>query len=723
MARSTSKPKDRRADGTGYDENDSRKTVAQAARDIVHLLRDIERGLRVRAEVQSPDTIIKKLEEECKKSRKPRVVDCDDQNGSIETVQDIRTKIKVRTPRSTTPRSLSRESYNPLGVLKDEVERAKSERKTFTVKGNFPAIRRALLTRGWVEKYHPSYRAAEATKYRHFDVNELVALLRDKEAADVCRKLIKSKLLRDHQVDLYWDAGFDAFKECSDSKKLTLINKIRRHPCSYTSKQGLWQIMRDAHWYHIPGAALVRHPRSYLLAKDGDTGGFVEDFHLTAAASLLKWAVLNSATKRCKLVSVSGKIPMETFEFAVTECYKRVKRFKHQDIDQEVAEAAEREWHDFLVHFSKVVHVGNHFRIPNGDVDADEIASDMVQKSTFLLNELRKYSQSLDADGLMNIWILKPVNGSRGVGIHMCRTLDSVLNVTKANPNRRYVVQKYIEKPLLVHNTKFDIRQWFLVSATAPLTIWMYRVCYLRFSSQTYDLRKLHESIHLTNNSVQVKYARGTHKDPILPSYNMWDSEKFKNYLSDIGYPTVFDLVIYEGMKQGVVAAVMASRDKLDKRKNCFELYGADFILTEDFRPWLLEINSNPALQASTPVTARLCPQVLEDVIKVVVDQATGTTGNFELVYVDKGDVVIAKGRLAGQLKVLGEPLGAEYFSGDLNIGHPTETTPDVDPFLAETGAKIGVVLNRLLAIVKAERLKRKRTKDKDAIKTQAAAI
>ena len=45
-------------------------------------------------------------------------------------------------------------------------------------------------------------------------------------------------------------------------------------------------------------------------------------------------------------------------------------------------------------------------------------------------------------------------------------------------------------------------------------------------------------------------------------------------------------------------------------------MYGADFMLTEDFRPWLIEINSSPSMSYSTPITATLCEQVLEDSIK-----------------------------------------------------------------------------------------------------------
>lgn len=61
---------------------------------------------------------------------------------------------------------------------------------------------------------------------------------------------------------------------------------------------------------------------------------------------------------------------MRSFDFAVAECYKYIKKEKHQDIDEEIRDALEVEWNEFLNHFNKIIHMDNHFKLPDKNINA-----------------------------------------------------------------------------------------------------------------------------------------------------------------------------------------------------------------------------------------------------------------------------------------------------------------------------------------------------------------
>ena len=72
---------------------------------------------------------------------------------------------------------------------------------------------------------------------------------------------------------------------------------------------------------------------------------------------------------------------------------------------------------------------------------------------------------------------------------------------------KSFIIQKYMEKPLLYNKRKFDIRSFVLVNVNNNIMkAYWYQEFYIRTSSVNYVLENLdNRMIHLTNDSVQKK--------------------------------------------------------------------------------------------------------------------------------------------------------------------------------------------------------------------------
>eukprot|EP00826_Nyctotherus_ovalis_P065254 TRINITY_DN9586_c0_g3_i1.p1 TRINITY_DN9586_c0_g3~~TRINITY_DN9586_c0_g3_i1.p1 ORF type:complete len:143 (-),score=30.20 TRINITY_DN9586_c0_g3_i1:110-538(-) len=75
-------------------------------------------------------------------------------------------------------------------------------------------------------------------------------------------------------------------------------------------------------------------------------------------------------------------------------------------------------------------------------------------------------------------------------------------------------------------------------------------------------------------------------------------------------------------MKDMVKVSMESVKRKLnaDYRKYCFELFGYDFIIDENFKTWLIEVNTNPCLEESSRLLQILLPRLIDDMLKLTVD-------------------------------------------------------------------------------------------------------
>ena len=256
------------------------------------------------------------------------------------------------------------------------------------------------------------------------------------------------------------------------------------------------------------------------------------------------------------------------------------------------------------------------FHIENGHRDPEYLR---------FLASFQTFSQQKDEQRCCNMWIIKPGEGTNcGHGIHVTTDLTEIKEYiadrfSSSGRRRTYIIQKYIERPLLVYKRKFDIRCYGLITAFNSHTQgYFYHDGYLRTSSKEFSLRNSNKFVHLTNDAVQKKsedYGKFEHGNKL--SY-----PEFQKYLETNHSNVDFYRDLWPQIRRLVTISYEATAPVLDPmhRKHCFEVLGYDFMVDEQFKVWLIEVNTNPCLALSSAYLARLIPAMLDNAFRIVVD-------------------------------------------------------------------------------------------------------
>ena len=181
----------------------------------------------------------------------------------------------------------------------------------------------------------------------------------------------------------------------------------------------------------------------------------------------------------------------------------------------------------------------------------------------------------------------------------------------------KIILQKYIENPLLYNGRKFDVRLWVLL--THKMEIYMFKEGHLKATSFNYTSDNTDLYIHLTNYSVQ-KYSDNFEKFEDGNEISLDDLQKSLNKCYNLNINIREEII--SKMKNIILISMESVKKLINKfhRKNCFEIFGYDFMVDVELNPFLIEINTNPGLEISSPLIQKLVPRMIDDAFRLTID-------------------------------------------------------------------------------------------------------
>merc|ERR1719228_1082751 len=200
-------------------------------------------------------------------------------------------------------------------------------------------------------------------------------------------------------------------------------------------------------------------------------------------------------------------------------------------------------------------------------------------------------------------WIVKPPALARGTGI---KVVNKWSQIPKTRP---LIVQRYLARPYLINDTKFDLRLYVLLTSVSPLRIYLYDDGLVRFASNKYtnDTKSVGDVYtHLTNYSINKNSASYlANEDSEVRQGHKWTLKSLWRHFDEEG---IDHSEIWEKIKDLIVKTIISAENSMatlfqqnvGSRYSCYELFGFDILLDSRLKPWLIEVNISPSLHSSS---------------------------------------------------------------------------------------------------------------------------
>eukprot|EP01094_Clydonella_sp_ATCC50884_P010009 TRINITY_DN1957_c0_g1_i3.p1 TRINITY_DN1957_c0_g1~~TRINITY_DN1957_c0_g1_i3.p1 ORF type:complete len:793 (-),score=171.08 TRINITY_DN1957_c0_g1_i3:3556-5889(-) len=217
-----------------------------------------------------------------------------------------------------------------------------------------------------------------------------------------------------------------------------------------------------------------------------------------------------------------------------------------------------------------------------------------------------------------NLWVVKPGSDGRGNGVGVISSLDDPHYRHARDGGGRWVVQKYVEHPLLWRGQfKNHMRVGVLVTSLDPLTAFAADAIVMRPTGAPYTGNDVNPFRHITNTQVQEKlHLEGSLRNPFINFHDLWRVIAEREF-GDHAPAEMLEHVVprIRELAARVVRMIPASMH-LD---TLFEELAVDVALDETFQPWLIEVNDCAAFLTSRDMEETA--QFHETLLDVVLDE------------------------------------------------------------------------------------------------------